>query len=490
LRGIVAVLDLNNLFPSPSKLSIKRGPLPKQQEFLNTLLDKNAAKFVGYVGGMGSGKSFILCAAMLTQGILYGGEYVIARQFMPELRRTTFKQFADLVPKELLVEHRVADAEIHVKSAAGKPAVFYFVGLDDADKLRSLNLSGFAIDEATQVSEEAFLLLQSRLRNPKGLRKGILVGNPAGHDWVWRYFVSQRDFNTEAAKRDYKMIVAPSTENVHLPEGYVESMLANYSKERVQRDIMGSFDSFEGMIFSEFQRNVHVIKPFAIPEGWTKIIGADHGFRNPSAWVWVAIDYDGTAFVYREFYEREWLVQEIVKGHKKLGKPGVVTLTGKEKVEGAFLDPSTKAVRGQTGASDWDTYLEHLPQDFPLLPAKNDVTAGIDRVKSYMKLHERSGKPRLYIFDTCVNLLDEISQYKYQENMAGQQGTKNEKEAPVKKNDHAVDALRYALMSRPETPVVQDDHKMSPHGTMERSLQDELAAIKRPKVKDPFGDGI
>jgi hypothetical protein len=44
---------------------------------------------MAYFGGVGSGKSLILCITMLIQGIMHGGEYVIARQYMPELKRTT-----------------------------------------------------------------------------------------------------------------------------------------------------------------------------------------------------------------------------------------------------------------------------------------------------------------------------------------------------------------------------------------------------------------
>jgi len=423
------------------------------------------------------------------QGVLHGGEYVIARQFMPELRRTTMKQFLDIVPKELIIEHRIADAEITIRASAGKKATFYFVGLDEPGKLRSLNLSGFGIDEASQVSEESFLLLQGRLRNLNGLRKGIIVGNPAGHNWIYQYFIKQDMFKTLEAKKQYKLILAPSTENTHLPEGYVQSLMDTWSKERVDREVYGSFDSFSGQIYTEFRRDVHVIKPFRIPEEWTKIIGADHGFVNQAAMIWGAVDYDGNIYIYREFYESGWLIEEICKGNRKTNQQGLVGLSFREKISGMYLDPSTKRSVGQKGESDWDVYEQNLPRKIPLIPAANSVQTGIDRVKTYLKINERTGKPRIYIFDTCPNLIDTLVTYRWAELPDNQKGVKNEKEEPKKVDDHLPDALRYLVMSQPETPKNETiRNKLERDFSIEGALRRELFEKRNPIPKDPFGD--
>ncbi len=434
-----------------------------------------------------SGKSVVLCSSIISQAVAFGGDYLISRHFMPELRRTTMKTFLDLCPKELILEVRVADAEVHLRSSNGK-SVIYFIGLDEPGKIDSMNLSGFAIDEASQTTEEAFLKLQGRLRNPKGLRKGLVVGNPKGRDHVYRYFVSKQVLKAtqsktlEQVKADYLMIVAPSTENVHLPEGYVEGMLATYSPERIERDVNGSFDSFEGMIYSEFNRQTHVIEPFDIPDSWTRVIGHDHGFTNPSASIFGAVDNDGNLYIYDEFYQREWLIEDIVK-------KGLLPKIGRNKIEAIFIDPSTKAKRGQTGVSDFTTYLEHLPTKIPLIGANNEVSAGIDRVKSFLRINPKTKKPRMFIFSTCVNLIEEIGEYQWQELTAGQAGKVNEKEAPRKYNDHAVDAWRYLVMSRPD-PNRLDKTPAYRKGwpTPSKVLQAELASKRNPPVKDPFGD--
>lgn len=415
-------------------------------------------------------------------------DFLICRQFSPEMLVTTQKTFVEMVPKELLIEYRVADKIVKIRNAGGQVSNVIFRPAEEPDKLRSLNLSGVYLDEASQISEAAFLLFQTRLRGP-GLRKLILTSNPAGHDWIYKNWVKQDHFNSPVHKRRFQLIKAPSTENTHLPDGYVASMLDSFSKERVEREIMGSFDSFEGQVYHEFRRDVHVIKPFKIPDEWTRIVGHDAGFRNPTAVLWGAVDYDGNIYLYRELYEREWLISEICLGHAKTGKPGIVALSKGEKIDQARIDPSTRARDGRTGESDWDEYQRHLPTTWPLLPANNDVELGIDRVKSYLKINDRTLKPRLFFFDTLVNTLEEVSTYKYRELGANQQGKMNEKEQPVKVDDHAMDALRYLVMSQPEAPKPENKTKrLLEEQTLEGQIRRDLHAYQHPAKKDPFGD--
>ncbi len=177
----MGLINLNLSFPQAEDGS--HGPLPKQREFLNSVLDMQGPKYIRYVGGIGSGKTLIGCITVMSLAILYPGDYLISRQFMPELRTTTYKTFLDVCPTDLIVEHRVADAEIKIRGPNGVSTI-YFRGLDEPDKLRSMNLNAAYIDEANQTTEQAFLLLQGRLRG-KYVRKIFITQNSGGHDWSW-----------------------------------------------------------------------------------------------------------------------------------------------------------------------------------------------------------------------------------------------------------------------------------------------------------------
>jgi phage terminase large subunit len=470
------VIDLASCFPEGK--NGERVPLPKQRQFLDALLDErpSSPKYVRYCGGIGSGKTMIGCITMIHMAVLRPGDYLIARQFMPELRDTTYKTFLEVCPPELIAEIRVADMIIKLHNVEGKVSTVFFRGLEEPDKLRSMNLNAFYIDEANQVTEAAFLLLQGRLRG-KYWRKGFLTMNPGGHDWSWRWFVDKKVINSPEIKRLFLNIRAPSLENVHLPDGYIDTMMATWSEDRIKREIMGSDDSFEGQIYSEFDRAVHVIKPFRIPDDWTRRIGMDDGYRNEAAWIYGAICPDGDLYVYREYYRKGRTVDEICKDNKAMWGAG-------EKFEQARMDTAAKQVKN--GKNNWDTYLENLPSTFPMAEANKSVATGIDRVKQYLKPDAR-GKPRLYIFDTCENLLDEIAQYKWAERPVGQQGKANEKEEPHKFHDHACDALRYLVMTLPE-PTPKKVDPVAGMTQLQASVFKELQELRRPTTyRDPFG---
>lgn len=481
------VIDLNQVFPEG--VDGTREPLPKQKLFLDTALDVESSKFIAYVGGVGSGKTVVGCVTVLTWAVMYPGDYLICRQFAPELKITTYKAFLEMCPPELIVENRIADAIVRIKAVGGKISNIMFRGLEEPDKHRSLNLNAFYIDEASQCSEAAFMLLQGRLRG-KYVRKGILTSNPNGHDWIYKWFVKKDHIQSELAKNNFMLIKAPSTENKHLPDDYVQGMLSTWSEDRIRREVYGDFDSFAGQVYPEFRRDVHVIKPFVIPKEWTRIIGIDHGLRNPACWLWGAVDYDENIYIYREWYNKEWLIEEICKGRGT--EKGVCYYLKGERIDGAYIDPTTTQRRGQTGFSDYDHYLENLPEGFPLRLGNHDLSPGIERVKQYLKVDERTNKPSMYIFDTCVNLIEEIAQYRYQELLPNQVGRANEKEVPVKSNDHSLDALRYLIMSRPEPPSSKDDiWKKIKYNSLEGALFRELQGVKgKGTVKDPFSDGL
>lgn len=478
----MAVLDLNSCFPEPADGS-PQGPLPKQKDFLSAALDvrEGAPKYIRYIGGIGAGKTLIGCVTVLCWAVLYEGTYLVGRQFFPELRDTTLETFLSICPKELIVERRVADALIKIRSQNGGVSTILFRQMEEPDKLRSLNLNGFYLDESCQVSEAGFLLLQGRLRG-RHVRKGILTTNSDGRGWGWRYFVQKSMFKDKKTADLFLNIRAPSTENKHLPAGYVETLLNSWSEQRIRREILADEEIFEGAVYPEFRRDVHVIPPFAIPKDWTRLVGADHGWTNPTAWVWGAVDPDNNVYLYREYYETGRTIKQIVDDVK--------ALNGSDTLSGIYIDPSTKAVRSQTGSSDWDTYLQHVPQDWPIIPAQNDVEGGLNKVREYLK-PGANGKPKLFVFNTLNNWLDEIGEYRYEEQPAHQQGRVNLKEQPRKYKDHLMDATRYLIVSRPEGPKAEDkaSHKRNEYG-LSGTLQRELHSIKSGGgvQKDPWGE--
>lgn len=414
--------------------------LPKQDAFVFS-----KAKFCAFFGGFGNGKTVAGCVKAMNLSLSYPGNFgLIGRLTYPELKATTRRTFFELfgcneetISSHPLVE-RFSRAENHLRFKNGSEIIFR--PLESPSDLLSLNLGWFYVDQAEEISEEVFMTLQARLRLDRvPQRTGFITGNPEGHNWIWRRFVKSRD-------PDYHMVEATSLENPYLPPDYVPTLLKSYPETWIRRYVYGSWDVFEGQIYGDFDPKAHVVNPFSIPAGWPRYRSIDHGRTNPTCCLWLALDQDGNVFVYREYY----VVGKIVSEHAR----AIRELSAGESYIYTVIDPSCAAQQAVKHGSIIDEYMEH---GIDVVPARNDLRAGINRVAEYLRvdpdrihpLTERRGSPRLFIFNTCENLIREFPRYRWRRLRTAEQGARNLPEEPLGVDDHALDALRYFLMSRP-----------------------------------------
>lgn len=203
---------------------------------------------------------------------------------------------------------------------------------------------------------------------------------------------------------------------------------------RLQRLRHGKWVGSEGVVYEEWDRSVHLIDPFDVPEEWPKYRVIDFGFVNPFVTQWAAQDPEGRLYLYRELYGTQRLVSDWGDdiNHYSKGERYQYTLADHDAEGRATLDE--KGIRTQ--------------------PAHKDVSDGIQAVKARLKVQLHDNKPRLYVFKNCrVNDPDPLLQEKHKplctaEEFDGYiwakvQRTDSLKEEPVKKDDHGMDALRY-----------------------------------------------
>jgi len=416
--------------------------LPQQRAFL-----QSAAKYWAFVGGVRSGKSVAGAfeAIKLTQ--LYpGSRGLIGRLTAKALGETTRDTLFKMVPRGLIADWRAH--EQHLWLHTREPGVFseiLFYHLDDPGPLGSLELDWFWIDEAhepdgSEVPEETFKILQSRLSGHVGPNRGFVTSNPGGHDWIYRYFVTKEAVPPKLRDR-YEIYVAKTSDNLcNLPEDYgdlyVQHQLSDGSLDEWGRRFLdASFDVFEGQIYPQFTEREHVREP----EPWRRqgepfrIAGMDFGVRNATAILDAFVDYEGVLWIDDEFYlpnGGDAVIPEAVKWMRSKGISRVIA------------DPST-GNRGADGRSVADRF---AAERITLLPGNNTVMLGIEEVRRKLRetiRHEATDYeiPTLCIRKHCVNLIRELKQYRWQPDRSGQN-----KEAPLKKEDHAADALRYLVM--------------------------------------------
>lgn len=228
--------------------------------------------------------------------------------------------------------------------------------------------------------------------------------------------------------------------NRHLAKGWAARYLASVPEDERETRRIGVFATFSGQVFKEWRKPVHVIEPFKLPHDWNRLRGIDFGFSNPFACVWVAKDKDGRYYVYDEHYETGRLnayhAEQIHGG----------------KYDGDRINPRKwQAKHPHFGAS----YSDHDAQQRAELnrlgvyctPAnKSNVLGGISFLRSLMMI-QGDGRPKFYVFSNCVNLIREIRGYHWPMAIGAGQRMRNPKELPVDFENHAIDAVRYAVYS-------------------------------------------
>ena len=222
-------------------------------------------------------------------------------------------------------------------------------------------------------------------------------------------------------------------DNPFLPKREIKLLEATMDERTKESRRYGRFCTREGLVYPEFDESVHVIPPFTVPAEWQCGISIDPGLKNPLSAHFYATDYDGNIYVVAEHYaagrDIDYHAQAIKAIADKLG--------WKKDAKGRLYALIDSAAGQRTLASQKSVSELFFERGISVNPHVNkDVFSGVQQVKSY--LSRRNGMPDLYIFSNCIEMIREFKSYFWGEN-----------DSPVKRDDHAMDELRYFLMTRP-----------------------------------------
>lgn len=235
-------------------------------------------------------------------------------------------------------------------------------------------------------------------------------------------------------------------ENPHLDPEEIANFLEGLDEnERAARG-QGKFVQMGGLIYKKFSLDTHVIeqidfKEFLDQKKYKIYMSLDHGLNNPTSVHWHAVDNDGNVITFDEHYES----QRIVDYH-------AAVILQRDQLHGRkpdinICDPALAQRNAITGTS---IQTEYAIRGIGFALGNNDVRTGIAKVSQYLE-PRGDGTPSWHITRNCGNLIREIQRYRWKTWASRrQQDQNNAYDEPHKKDDHAMDDVRYFFSFMPE----------------------------------------
>jgi phage terminase large subunit len=203
---------------------------------------------------VGSGKSQALCQEAIKLSYLNSGRLgLVGAPTYPMLRDATLTSFLEVLETNRIpYELNKSESVVWMKDTGSR---ILFRAVDDFERLRGTNLAWFGLDELTYTTEEAWLRLEGRLRDPVASRLcGFAVWTPKGYDWVFRRFVRER-------VDGYEAILAAPFENRHVLEkipDFYKRLKSSYDPRFFQQEVLGDLNLHAGLVYRAFDRNRNV----------------------------------------------------------------------------------------------------------------------------------------------------------------------------------------------------------------------------------------
>jgi PBSX family phage terminase large subunit len=301
-----------------------------------------------------------------------------------------------------------ARLELVVRNRDGNKAIIKLRGWESVESVRGTKSDFDLYDEAAKY-KDFHMYWQEVLRPTLSdyMGEAIWYSTPRGFNHFYDLYSQEKE------DPDYKSFHFTSYDNPYLAISELEKAKAEMTDDRFAQEYLADFRKVHGLVYKEFKRAEHVIGDDKLPEVTVeRIQGVDFGYTNPSAVLTILKDSDSRYYVASEWYKRFKTNGEIIEYARS------------ERPTSVYPDPAEP-----------DRIEEMRRAGLNVREVSKDVEAGIDSVRALFKQN------RLFIHKSCVSLISELETYVYKDKKADQ----NDPEEPVKENDHACDALRYAL---------------------------------------------
>lgn len=414
------------------------------QKRATEVLENGKTRYFAFVGGIRAGKTQWGAYEALRQSYLFPrssniGWIVSPNYKMSLVAKRAFEQLAgELIMTRLKAENvyllwptdpQKEPFRVEVKSSY------------DPDELRGAGVSWIWMDEGAYCPENTWQVLMGRVLDTRGVI--FVTTTPKGMNWVYRdIYVRWQQGDPE-----YGMVKARTIENPTLDAQDVARMYERYGEQEARQELDAEFVSYSGLVYKEFSDR-HIVAPFQIAPGTRIVCGIDFGYSDPTVCLWLA-EVGGVWYVVDEYYEPRRSLQEHALA--------ILNHPLARFVSRYYADPSAAQERQ-----------EFTKFGLYTVSANNNRTAGHSEVNRLLyQKSQQDGGPLLRVFSTCVKTISEFRQYSFRETSDG----RNIGELTVRGFDHAMDALRYAIMGVSTLRAVHVPKL--PEGDLEMSVDPE-----------------
>lgn len=309
----------------------------------------------------------------------------------------------------------------------------------DLDKFAGTSRDFVHFDE--EPPETIYTENMARLIDRKG-RCWITMTPVEGMTWIYDTIYEKGLFGDPTIK----ITEVGMEENPYLDQEEVKIFLNSLSEDEKEARGHGKFVQMGGLVYKQFDPRIHVIEDIDLealrnPRAYKWYLSLDHGFNNPTAVLWHAVDLDNNVVTFAEHYESQRIIDyhaavihERNSAHRRIPDLNI-------------CDPALAQKQAVTGTS---IQTEYAIRGIGFVLGNNDVQTGVAKVSQYVA-PKLDGSPSWHITRSCANLIREMQRLRWKTWSSKKQASQNNPYDQIhKKDDHACDAARYFFSFMPE----------------------------------------
>lgn len=244
---------------------------------------------------------------------------------------------------------------------------------------------------------------------------------------------------------------------------HTDDAIKNFEKDLMPHEIdariHGKFMYLSGLVYKIFNPVVHVISPITLNNRWPRYFAMDPHDRKGQFILWGCVDPTEDVYIYRERrFQLPMIIPDCTLAVKQLEQ------RYEEHVVRRIIDPNfgqkIYGNSGRTVAQEWSYHSQQQGYRMSFTMGNDELVAGHNKVYQYMKYDTTKpisiyNHPKVYIFDTCPELIKSLKHYVWDEWEGKTKDKKDEKEKPRDKWKDFPDCLRYMLMDNPRFHLPQ-----------------------------------